>query len=57
MIKNLTRGLAALSLSLTPLLAPVPAQAADPTETTTLADAVTASRAMHRIPAQGCVEN
>ncbi|MEW1927874.1 HNH endonuclease family protein [Streptomyces sp. NPDC088360] len=44
MIKNFTRGLAALSLSLTPLLAPAPAQAADPTETTTLADAV------HRIP-------
>ncbi|MEU5896525.1 HNH endonuclease family protein [Streptomyces venezuelae] len=46
MIKNLTRGLAALSLSLTPLLAPSPSLAqAVPTETTTLADAV------HRIPA------
>lgn len=44
MIKNFCRGLAALSLSLAPLLAPAPAQAA-PTETTTLADAV------HRIPA------
>ncbi|MFF1379474.1 HNH endonuclease family protein [Streptomyces sp. NPDC058308] len=53
MIKNFIRGFAALSLSLTPLLAPAPAPAqtvpmsgpsATPTETTTLADAV------HRIP-------
>ncbi|MFD4475870.1 HNH endonuclease family protein [Streptomyces sp. NPDC058471] len=47
MIKNFARGLAALSLSLAPLLAPAPVQAADPTETTTLADAV------HRIPVAG----
>ncbi|WP_409239419.1 hypothetical protein [Streptomyces sp. PA5.6] len=40
MIKNLARGFAALSLSLTPLLAPTPALArAVPTETTTLAAA------------------
>ncbi|MEU1334880.1 HNH endonuclease family protein [Streptomyces sp. NPDC005865] len=47
MIKNIARGLAALSLTLTPLLAAPPAPAAPgaPTETTTLADAV------HRIPA------
>ncbi|WP_371524763.1 HNH endonuclease family protein [Streptomyces sp. NBC_01283] len=44
MIKNFVRGLAALSLSLTPLLALSPVQAVGPTETTTLADAV------HRIP-------
>ncbi|MGW7072863.1 HNH endonuclease family protein [Streptomyces sp. NPDC054855] len=45
MIKNFGRGLAALSLSLTPLLASAPTQAQDAsTETTTLADAV------HRIP-------
>ncbi|GAA3085227.1 HNH endonuclease family protein [Streptomyces rectiviolaceus] len=47
MIKNFVRGLAALSLSLTPLLAPAPTQAAGPAETTTLADAV------HRIPVAG----
>lgn len=46
-IKNFVRGLAALNLSLVPLLAPAPAQAAGPTETTTLADAV------HRIPVAG----
>lgn len=46
-IKNFVRGVAALSLSLTSLLAPAPAQAAGPTETTTLADAV------HRIPVAG----
>ncbi|MEU2564959.1 HNH endonuclease family protein [Streptomyces longispororuber] len=45
MIKTCVRGLAALSLSLVPLLAPAPAQAANPVETTTLADAV------HRLPA------
>jgi hypothetical protein len=43
-IKNFVRGMAALSLSLTPLLAPAPALSAERTETTTLADAV------HRIP-------
>lgn len=47
MIQILVRGLAALSLSLTPLLAPAAAQAAVPTETTTLADAV------HRLPVAG----
>ncbi|WP_030573593.1 hypothetical protein [Streptomyces aureocirculatus] len=47
MIKNFARGLAALSLSLTPLFVPAPAQAAAPAETTTLADAV------HRLPVAG----
>jgi hypothetical protein len=41
MIKNASRGMAALCLSLAPLLAPAPAQAA---EVTTLADA------LHRLP-------
>ncbi|MWA09152.1 GmrSD restriction endonuclease domain-containing protein [Streptomyces sp. BA2] len=43
MIKNFTRGLAALSLSLAPLIAPAPA-IAQTTEVTTLADA------LHRLP-------
>ncbi|MGW7084516.1 HNH endonuclease family protein [Streptomyces sp. NPDC054871] len=43
MIKNFTRGLAALSLSLAPLIAPAPV-IAQPAEVTTLADA------LHRLP-------